>query len=124
MTKTRSGRSGTGYVRAARAHGETRTRMRPHARAPRGHIRIQLPYKSGFRHTFRKLVPRTKKSPRKTTPAILYNLREKSGPKIKNKQSYSKSTAQFPLVAILPCTAAAVRCPSAVTCDELPAQLC
>jgi hypothetical protein len=34
--------------------------------------------------TFREIAPRTYKWARKTPPAILYNLREKSGPEIKN----------------------------------------
>jgi hypothetical protein len=46
--------------------------------------------------TFRKVVPRTWKVARKLRLAILYNLREKSSPKIKNWQSYSNPRDLIP----------------------------
>ena len=85
--------------------------MRPHAahraRVPGGfksHDHASDPARAGalrpdlvFVITFREIASWTKKWARKTPPAILYNLREKSGPKLKNIRSYSNSTAKFPL---------------------------
>jgi hypothetical protein len=51
---------------------------------PAGTIQ-SAPTKSGFNHNFfEKIVPMTYKWSRKTPPAILYNLREKSSPKFEN----------------------------------------
>ena len=58
-----------------------------------------------FMITFRKIVPGTIKWSRKTPTAILHNLREKSGAKIKYWQSYSNfTTYKKTLLAFSPCS--------------------
>jgi hypothetical protein len=67
------------------SHNNSKTASTSHGRDPTGARRADtLRPDLVFVITFRKIVPRTKKWSTKTPPAILYNLREKSGAKIKN----------------------------------------